>query len=208
MRVFKVFLNFDHEEQWLTEMLGSGHKLCANIFGYRFSTAQDSERKRCIRMDYREFSSRGSYNDYLQLMEDFGWEHICGSKGSGKQYFMEKAEGLGLEKAELFSTEESKGERYRSLMRLTFSMACCYFALWLSIAQSQGFRVLDLFNPSVYYFTPGLWEMKGPRFVGAFLFETPFALMRGYLWVFMLAVTCLFAMQALYGFMQVRRMRK
>ena len=34
-------------------------------------------------------------------------------------------------------------------------------------------------NPRGLYLTPGLWELSGSEFLRAFLFETPFALMRG-----------------------------
>lgn len=35
------------------------------------------------------------------------------------------------------------------------------------------------FNPVNWYLTPGLWDREGSSFWFAFLFETPFALMRG-----------------------------
>ncbi len=34
-------------------------------------------------------------------------------------------------------------------------------------------------DPGPLYQTPGLWEKTGTDFRGAFLFETPFALLRG-----------------------------
>ncbi len=43
----------------------------------------------------------------------------------------------------------------------------------LLIAQSA----LDL-NPDAIYLKPGLWELEGATFWRAFLFETPFALLR------------------------------
>jgi hypothetical protein len=36
-----------------------------------------------------------------------------------------------------------------------------------------------IINPRELYFTPGLWDKQGAAFLGSFLFETPFALMRG-----------------------------
>ena len=41
-------------------------------------------------------------------------------------------------------------------------------------------------NPKALYLTPGLWEMSGLAFWRHFLFETPFALMRGFGWLFWL----------------------
>lgn len=41
--------------------------------------------------------------------------------------------------------------------------------------------------PREWYLTPGLWELKGISFWWAFLFETPFALMRGIGWLIPIA---------------------
>jgi hypothetical protein len=40
-------------------------------------------------------------------------------------------------------------------------------------------------NPKELYLTPGLWDKTGISFWFSFLFETPFALMRGFAWSFM-----------------------
>jgi len=54
--------------------------------------------------------------------------------------------------------------------------------VFVSIAQGTFFRIDALINPKVLYYTPGLWERSGFDFWRAFLFETPFALMRGFSW--------------------------
>lgn len=38
-------------------------------------------------------------------------------------------------------------------------------------------------SPKEWYLTPGLWDLEGLPFWWAFLFETPFALMRGIGWL-------------------------
>lgn len=38
-------------------------------------------------------------------------------------------------------------------------------------------------DPKALYYTPGLWEKTGAAFWTAFLFETPFALGRGFAWL-------------------------
>ena len=37
-------------------------------------------------------------------------------------------------------------------------------------------------NPKELYLTPGLWDLEGISFWFYFLFETPFALLRGFAW--------------------------
>src|SRR5699024_1045576 len=39
-------------------------------------------------------------------------------------------------------------------------------------------------NPKALYLTQDLWDKTGSDFWSAFLFETPFALMRGIIWLF------------------------
>ena len=56
--------------------------------------------------------------------------------------------------------------------------------------------ILFMFNDTIHlgalanlkelYFTPGLWDKQGVSFLRSFLFETPFALMRGLAWLFIL----------------------
>lgn len=63
-----------------------------------------------IKIDYRRFKSNDDFQNYIILFKDSGWEHIAGTKTSGKQYFkrIDKAAG-----DDIFSDISSKAERYK-----------------------------------------------------------------------------------------------
>jgi hypothetical protein len=44
-------------------------------------------------------------------------------------------------------------------------------------------NIAALFNPKLLYLTQGLWELTGTAFWIAFLFETPFVLLRVATWL-------------------------
>jgi len=48
---------------------------------------------------------------------------------------------------------------------------------------TREINLSGIFNRKSLYYTPGLWEMSGFEFWRKFLFETPFALFRGYWWI-------------------------
>ena len=53
--------------------------------------------------------------------------------------------------------------------------------VFLIIIMSQNnFTLSELFHPKDMYLTPDLWEFTGISFWFAFLFETPFVLLREY----------------------------
>ncbi|HFD1596032.1 TPA: DUF2812 domain-containing protein, partial [Enterococcus faecium] len=50
-----------------------------------------------------------------------------------------------------------------------------YFFIFFS---SNSWNLDKILNFKSWYFTPGLWEMEGMWFWKAFIFETPFVLLR------------------------------
>lgn len=68
---------------------------------------------------------------------------------------------------EIFSDRQSKSNYYKRLMDYSFmlGMLCLFFSYLL-------------YKDSGLYLTNGLWSMKGALFWIAFLFETPFVLLR------------------------------
>lgn len=185
---YKYFLSFEKEEAWLRKMAEQGYEFTAKNFfgGYGFRQAQPKDT--VFRIDYRQFKSRSDYQDYLTLFEDSGWKHIAGSKGSGIQYFRQSNPGAD---DDIFSDQASKAGRYKRLSSVWLSLACCYLPLAVVMLSNRQDIVL--------YLTPGLWDKTGFEFWTAFLFETPFALMRALSWVLfplLIGLYLLFAIRA------------
>lgn len=170
MRKFKWFMDAAKEEKWLNSMSTNGWS-CTRVNGlgmYEFK--EHSAADQVVRIDFQTFSSQESYQDYLQLHQDFGWTHIGGSQRSSLQYWRKTLTGDDF----LFSDSASQKAYYKRLSFYYGSFALFFFVLTISM--------LDNFNQftsiQAAYFTPGLWEKQGLSFVFSFLFETPFALMR------------------------------
>ena len=171
MKRFRMFFRFDREEKWLEEMAAQGWLLCGKFFNYSFQRCTPGS---CtIRADYREFKNVGEFANYCALFEDSGWKHIAGSRYSGTQYFLKLWDSST---EDIFSDSRSRAGRYKRMANAW---------LWAAIAMIPMFMVYGNvgwgrpFSPAEWYLTPGLWELEGLSFWWAFLFETPFALMRG-----------------------------
>lgn len=173
---WRLFLNFDREERWLASMAEQGFALVRrNCFGfYRFRSSEPKDT--LIRIDYRPFRSEADFMDYVALFEDSGWKHIAGSRWSGMQYFQRINSGAG---EEIFSDGVSKAGRYRRWSNFFFSLAAAWLPLMVVMLTSRYTDFRALLDPRLLYQTPGLWEKTAADFWSAFLFETPFALLRG-----------------------------
>ncbi len=168
MKKFRIFFRFEKEEKWLERMAGQGFMLSRKSFFYYFRKI--TPEAKTIRIDYREFKSVQDFSDYCSLFEDSGWKHIAGKKTSGAQYFL-KVNSDSTE--DIFSDKLSRAGRYKRLSDMWLRCAIPFIPLLM------GFDLNTLSAPKEWYLTPGLWELEGFRFWWAFLFETPFALMRG-----------------------------
>lgn len=188
---FKFFINLNKEEKWLNNMANQGWQLYEKSIGYTFNKiAPDNT---VIKIDYRTFKSKDDFENYISLFSDFGWEHISGTKSSGKQYFKRIDEKAG---DDIFSDDSSKAARYKKLCNTSLNLAVLYISSFIVFAKT-GYMTLDtMLNPKLLYYTPGLWEMTGTSFWRAFLFETPFAMMRGFLGLIFL---CLFILYAIFA---------
>jgi len=177
MTKLKFFLDFEKEEKWLEKMSEEGWLLRKGSLLYHFE--QVEPKKREIRIDYREFGSKKDFENYKTIFEDSGWRHLSGTKSSGSQYFLKVNEDST---GEIFSDELSKAGRYKRLADAWVTMAIVFLpflvmALTGNYAWNDG--AADLLSPKGWFLTPGLWDLKGAEFVRAFLFELPFALLRG-----------------------------
>ncbi|WP_240415938.1 DUF2812 domain-containing protein [Paenibacillus periandrae] len=178
MRKFKFFINFDKEEEWLNEMARQGYIFTGKSFGYKFQPAKPEHA--AIKMDYRKFKKTADFEDYRALFEDSGWKHIAGTKSSGAQYFKNSG-AHGSE--DIFSDTDSKAARYKRISEIWVSTATALIPLFVVLTTTDLIDVKAFLNPKLLYYTQGLWEKSGAGFWQAFLFETPFALFRGFFWM-------------------------
>lgn len=160
MKKFKVFFDIEKEEQWLNEQLQKGYR-CINISGLGIYTFEKTDKKYVMRLDYQDYLSKKKFEDYKGIYEDFGWFYLNGSWIGGIRYWQKEDDGQN----EIFSDRQSKSNYYKRLMGYSFwlGMLCLVF-------------IPD--KDSGLYLTEGLWSMQGSLFWKAFLFETPFALLR------------------------------
>ncbi|MFP6330486.1 DUF2812 domain-containing protein, partial [Bacillus subtilis] len=146
------------------------------------------------------FKHPGDFADYRTLFEDSGWKHLFSSQGL--HYFRkEKASASD----DIFSDTESRAGRYKRLLQSYFALSFIFLSFILILFTTNGLTT-DLFiRPQSLYYTPGLWDKTGAAFIGAFLFETPFALMRGGAgWIVLLSALSFF-----YSFVKTfKRYRK
>lgn len=178
MYILKIFINFTKEEKWLNEMSQKGYELTNTSFGYTFTNIKPEGNT--YKIDYRTFKSKKDFIDYCTMFEDAGWKHISGTKSSGKQYFKKISENSN---DDIFSDNISRAARYKRASNIWLSLAIIYFVMLTSLAITGVVNVNAFINPKDLYFTPGLWESTGLTFVLKFLFETPFALGRGFIWL-------------------------
>lgn len=193
MTKFRIFLNFQKEEKWLENMAAQGWQLKNQNLFYTFKSAPPEQAN--IKIDYRVFAKKQDFLDYCSLFEDSGWRHIAGTKNSGNQYFMRT--GVNSDE-DIFSDTASRAGRYKRASQMMLSGVIVFFPL-IIIAISEGTFGIDTFlNPKLLYYTPGLWGMTGFEFWRKFIFETPFALMRGFSW----CISFLFVLA--YGFFTIK----
>ena len=166
MKVFKVFLSINKEEKWLASMAEKGFLLVKKTSHYHFLPSTNHP---IIKIDYRSFQKEADFIDYKNLYEDSGWQHLAGSRYSGKQYFLKKKNAS----EDIFSDTDSK-----LAMKLRYLKYWTNFSLiamvYLTIINQFDYK----FSLDKLFLTPDLWSLKGGSFVYAFLFEMPFAFFR------------------------------
>lgn len=175
---FKFFLNFEKEEKWLNEMARKGYQLENATFGYTFRKSEPEDT--IIKIDYRKFRNKKDFIDYCTLFEDSGWKHISGTYYSGTQYFKKQRKDSN---DDIFSDQYSKAGKYQRLSKGLIQLSISYLPLFIVLVMSGAIQLKAFLDPKQLYFTPGLWDKNGFSFWFSFLFETPFALMRGFAWL-------------------------
>jgi hypothetical protein len=162
MKKFNMFFDIEKEEQWLNEQLQKGYR-CTNISGSGIYTFEKTDRRYVMRLDYQDYLPKKKFVEYKEIYEDFGWNYIKGAWLVGIRYWQKEDD----DQSEIFSDRQSKSNYYKRLMSYSSSFG----------VMSLLFSYM-LYKDSGLYLTEGLWDMKGALFWIAFLFETPFALLR------------------------------
>lgn len=172
MKQFKIIADFDKEEQFLNNMAKKGYYLEKyNSLGvYTFRSVEPQNL--CYRIDYRTFSNNAQFENYCTLFQDAGWEHVYGTRRSGSQYFLPIPDRVQTD--DIFSDKESKAGRYRRFSAQCFT-SLTLMIVWLIILRPDSWSLWDVRS---WYFTNGLWDMPGSLLWKAFLFETPFVILR------------------------------
>lgn len=80
---------------------------------------------------------------------------------------------------------DPKAARYNRYANMSFEIAMSFLPLLVVFYLVDIIDFKAFINPKELYLTPGLWDKTGISFWFSFLFETPFALMRGFAWSFM-----------------------
>ncbi len=161
MKKFNIFFHIEKEEQWLNEQLQRGYR-CTNISGLGIYTFEKTDKKYVMRLDYQDYLPKKKFEEYKGLYEDFGWSYIKGSSLSGIRYWQKEED----DQNEIFSDRESRGHYYRRIMGYSF-----WFALLCLVFSPVPYKDSGLYHV-------GLWSMEGSLFWKAFLFETPFVLLK------------------------------
>ena len=175
----KIFINFDKEEKWLRDMASKGYELNdISILGYGFRKAKPNDT--VIRIDYRSFKNDGEYREYLSFFQDCGWQRIAGSRFTGLQYFKKISSDSS---DHIFSDNISRAARYKKLSLTWLFLTITYLLLFVSLITNKNIDIKALFDFKLTYYTPGLWKMTGIKFWSHFLFETPFAVGRSFVWL-------------------------
>ncbi|WP_282023123.1 DUF2812 domain-containing protein [Priestia flexa] len=162
MKKCKIFFDIEKEEKWLNEQLQKGYR-CTHISGLGIYTFEKTDKKYVMRLDYQDNLSKEKFKDYKGLYEDFGWNLIQGSSFGRTQYWQKEDDGQN----EIFSDRQSTSNYYKRLMGYLSGLGILLL-----------FVCYMLYKDSGLYLTEGLWSMKGALFWKAFLFETPFVLLR------------------------------
>jgi len=172
MKKFKIIADFAKEEQFLNDMAKRGYRLekynSLGVYTFRRAELQNLS----YRIDYRTFSNSAQFENYCTLFQDAGWEHVYGTKRSGSQYFLPIPDRVQTD--DIFSDKESKAGRYRRFSAQCFT-SLTLMIVWLIILMPDSWSFRDVRS---WYFTDGLWDMSGSLFWKAFLFETPFVILR------------------------------
>ncbi|UQF70912.1 DUF2812 domain-containing protein [Vagococcus lutrae] len=180
MKKFRIFLSVKAEEDWINAIQEDGHELVSinsllPLYTFK-KTANKESFVPYVRLDFREKSmSKSNYEEYLTLFQDSGWKLIKGSRFGGNQYFQQEHADATRE---IYSDKDSQESMKRRYVKYGYTYGFLFLLYFYIFSTTSSRNLSDIFNVKSWYLTPNLWEMKGAWFWKAFIFETPFALLR------------------------------
>lgn len=209
-RIFGV--NVSKEEAWINQYIEQDYRLAkVKMFTCRYEFIKCTENStgiQKVKIDFRTFKNRRDFNDYLAMFEDSGWRHISGTLTSGVQYFEKSGEHAA---DDIFSDRASKTERYKRIANMWLCLFAAYIPIVVALNTTGAMDIHRIFHLKELYYTPGLWEKSGFDFWRAFMFETPFAMGRGFFGILFLctALCCAyFGFKALYWYNKENKERQ
>lgn len=165
MKKFKLFADFEGEEQFLNIMAQKGYGLekfnSLGVYTFRRIEPQNL----CYRIDYRTFPDRTQFENYCTLFQDAGWDHVYGTLRSGSQYFLPIPDKAQTD--DIFSDKESKAGRYQRFSKQCF-LSLMWMLIWLILLKPA-------WDSENWYFRFG--NMPRSLLWKAVLYETPFVLL-------------------------------
>ncbi|CAJ1177014.1 hypothetical protein FD33_GL000929 [Companilactobacillus paralimentarius DSM 13238 = JCM 10415] len=206
MRKFKLFLSLRAEEKWINLVQETGYRLVkVNPFLHIYTFEKlnsETDFSPYTRIDFHdENMSTSKYLDYVTMFSDSGWKLVYGSRHGGAQYFQQKN---AQSPRDIFSDLESKNLPRKRFINFALTYVILLFTDFFVFIQAGYFNWNNLFNLRSWYLTPGLWNMKGNVFWRAFLFETPFALLRSVFFLFFLIMGIYYILKAIVNGNDVR----
>lgn len=93
--------------------------------------------------------------------------------------------------------KESRVESYKKISKRYLELFGVYLGFSVVLMCVGKIQIQNIFQLKEMYITPGLWDLTGAEFVGAFLFETPFALLRGLYGILFIFFACGFGYYAM-----------
>jgi len=99
----------------------------------------------------------------------------------------------------------SRAGRYKRLADMWLSFAACFLPVMVALWVTGAIRLDGFLDPKSLYLTPGLWDRHGWAFWHGFLFETPFALGRGFSGLLWVAIIGMYAYFGIVSWLRYRQ---
>ena len=142
-KVFKIFFAWqdEKEESWLRSMSKKGWALKDyKLLSYTFEKEQPEDY--IYKLDYKS-TKNDDLQEYIGLYKDAGWEHVA--QYLGWHYFRTKASKECTQ--DIYSTEESKIQKYQGLLYTLIGLAVAVFLLSLSIFfNTSDYKIISIFK--------------------------------------------------------------
>lgn len=141
-KIFKFIFAWqdEKEEEWLREMNLKGWKF-KKFSWFRYTFEKTEPKDVIYRLDYKSTTNK-DIDEYLQIYEDAGWEHV--DEFFGWNYFRTDAKDCVY--PEIFSDNASKVQKYKGLLKALLIVLGFNFINILNIILNPVYEDLSLFR--------------------------------------------------------------